>query len=159
MNESISMLKLTIIAALGVITAYFNALMIPIVVLVFVMVTDYISGMASAKKSGELSSGIGIMGIAKKVGYLALVAVGMVVDYLILSALVSIGISLQINYCFGMIITVWLIINELISILENLGEMGVPLPSFLTSMIKTLKSKVEEQGGRHYHKEDDENDK
>ena len=43
MNESISMLKLTIIAALGVITAYFNALMIPIVVLVFVMVTDYIS--------------------------------------------------------------------------------------------------------------------
>ena len=88
MNESISMLKLTIIAALGVITAYFNALMIPIVVLVFVMVTDYISGMASAKKSGELSSSIGIMGIAKKVGYLALVAVGMVVDYLISSALV-----------------------------------------------------------------------
>ena len=32
------------------------------------------------------------------------------------------------------------------------------LPSFLTSMIKTLKSKVEEQG-RHYHKEDDDNDK
>ena len=84
-----------------------------------------------------------------------LVAVGMVVDYLILSALVSIGISLQINYCFGMIITVWLIINELISILENLGEMGVPLPPFLTSTIKTLKSKVEERGGRHYHKEDE----
>lgn len=51
MNESISMLKLTIIAALGVIAAYFNALMIPIVVLVFVMVTDYISGMASAFQS------------------------------------------------------------------------------------------------------------
>ena len=84
-----------------------------------------------------------MIGIVKKVCYLALVAVGMVVDYLISSALVSIGISLQINYCFGMIITVWLIINELISILENLGEMGVPLPSFLTSMIKTLKSKVE----------------
>ena len=54
-----------------------------------------------------------------------------------------------------MIITVWLIINELISILENLGEMGVPLPSFLTSMIKTLKSKVEEQG-RHYQNKDSE---
>ena len=155
MNESIPMLKLTIIAALGVIAAYFNALMIPIVVLVFVMVTDYISGMASAKKSGELSSRLGIMGIAKKVGYLALVAVGMVVDYLISSALVHVGIEIQINYCFAMIIVIWLIINELISILENLGEMGVPLPSFLTSMIKTLKSKVEEQGGKHYHKEDE----
>ena len=108
MNESISMLKLTIITALGVIAAYFNALMIPIVVLVFVMVTDYISGMASAKKSGELSSSIGIMGIAKKVGYLALVAVGMVVDYLISSALVHVGIEIQINYCFAMIIVIWL---------------------------------------------------
>ena len=155
MNESISMLKLTIIAALGVITAYFNVLMIPIVVLVFVMVTDYISGMASAKKSGELSSSIGIMGIAKKVGYLALVAVGMVVDYLISSALVHVGIEIQINYCFAMIIVIWLIINELISILENLGEMGVPLPSFLTSMIKTLKSKVDEVG-RHYQDKDSE---
>ncbi len=122
--------------AVGALAAYFNVLAVPLVVLVAVMLR------------------VGVIGIVKKVCYLALVAVGMVVDYLILSALVSIGISLQINYCFGMIITVWLIINELISILENLGEMGVPLPSFLTSMIKTLKGKVEEQG-RHYHKEDE----
>ena len=147
MNESISMLKLTIIAALGVITAYFNALMIPIVVLVFVMVTDYISGMASAKKSGELSSSIGIMGIAKKVGYLALVAVGMVVDYLISSALVHVGIEIQINYCFAMIIVIWLIVNELISILENLGELGVPIPSFLGKYISKIKENVEHKTG------------
>ena len=140
MNESISMLKLTIITALGVIAAYFNALMIPIVVLVFVMVTDYISGMASAKKSGELSSSIGIMGIAKKVGYLALVAVGMVVDYLISSALVHVGIEIQINYCFAVI---WLIVNELISILENLGELGVPIPDFLRRSIHKIKDGVE----------------
>ena len=44
-----------------------------------------------------------------------------------------------------MIITVWLIINELISILENLGELDVPLPGFLVNIIKTLKNKVEEQ--------------
>ena len=156
MNESISMLKLTIITALGVIAAYFNALMIPIVVLAFVMVTDYISGMASAKKSGELSSSIGIMGIAKKVGYLALVAVGMVVDYLISSALVSIGINLQINYCFGMIITIWLIINELISILENLGELNIPLPRFLVDVVKSMKDKVESKAdGKHYRDGED----
>ena len=149
MNESISMLKLTIIAALGVITAYFNALMIPIVVLVFVMVTDYISGMASAKKSGELSSSIGIMGIAKKVGYLALVAVGMVVDYLISSALVHVhvGIEIQINYCFALIITIWLIVNELISILENLGELDVPIPDFLRKSIHKIKDSVDSKTG------------
>lgn len=147
MNDAISMLKLTVIAALGVIAAYFNVLLIPIVVLVFVMVTDYISGMISAKKSGELSSRLGIMGIAKKVGYLALVAVGMVVDYLISSALVHVGIEIQINYCFALIITIWLIVNELISILENLGELDVPIPNFLRKSIHKIKDSVDSKTG------------
>lgn len=144
--------------AVGALAAYLNILAVPLIVLGTVMVVDWFTGMAGASATGKLSSRVGVIGIIKKLCYLALVVVGGVIDYLINSALVSIGISLQINYCFGMIITVWLIINELISILENLGEMGVPLPSFLTSMIKTLKSKVEEQG-RHYHKEVDESDK
>lgn len=141
--------------AVGALAAYFNVLAVPIVVLVAVMLIDWITGLAGASATGKLSSRVGVIGIIKKLCYLALVVVGGVIDYLISSALVSIGIHLQINYCFGMIITVWLIINELISILENLGEMGVPLPSFLTSMIKTLKNKVEEQGGRHYQKDKD----
>ena len=140
--------------AVGALAAYFNVLAVPLVVLGTVMVVDWFTGMAGASATGKLSSRVGVIGIIKKLCYLALVVVGGVIDYLINSALVSIGISLQINYCFGMIITVWLIINELISILENLGEMGVPLPPFLTSMIKTLKGKVEEQGGRHYQDKD-----
>ena len=147
MNETISMLKLTLIAAVSVVLAYFNALLIPIVVLVAVMVIDYISGMTSAKRTGELSSRLGVMGILKKVGYLALVAVGMVVDYLITSALVHVGIHIQINYCFAMIIIIWLIVNELISILENLGEIGVPIPDFLRKSIKKIKNSVENKAG------------
>lgn len=139
--------------AVGALAAYFNVLLIPLVVLTAVMLIDYITGMAGASVTGKLNSRVGVMGIVKKAGYLALVAVGMVVDYLISNALVSIGINLQINYCFGMIITIWLIINELISILENLGELKVPLPSFLVNMIKTLKGRVEEQAARkHYDK-------
>lgn len=130
---------------LGALAAYFNVLLIPLIVLAIVMLIDYVTGMAGASCSGKLSSRVGIMGILKKAGYFALVAVGMVADYLISSALVEIGIDLKITYCFGMIITIWLIINELISILENLGELDVPLPSFLVNIIKTLKSKVEEQ--------------
>lgn len=149
MNESVSMLKLTIIAALGVIAAYFNALLIPIAVLVAVMVIDYISGMVSAKKTGELSSRLGVIGILKKVGYLALVAVGMVVDYLISSALTQVGINIQINYCFAMIIVIWLIVNELISILENLGEIGVPIPEFLRKSIHKIKDGVENKTGEN----------
>ena len=137
--------QLLIAGALGALAAYFNVLLIPLVVLAIVMVIDYVTGMAGAAYSGKLSSRVGVLGILKKAGYLALVAVGMVADYLIGSALLKIGIDLQINYCFGMIITVWLIINELISILENLGELDVPLPGFMVNIIKSLKNKVEER--------------
>ena len=140
---------------LGALAAYFNVLLIPLAVLVAVMLIDYVTGMAAASYTKQLNSRIGVMGILKKAGYIALVAVGMVVDYLITSALVQIGVNIQINYCFGMIITIWLIINELISILENLGELNIPLPKFLVDMIKTLKGKVEDkaESGKHFKEE------
>ena len=121
--------------AVEALAEYFNVLLIPIVVLVAVMLIDYITGMAGAAYTGEINSRVGVIGIVKKVCYLALVAVGIVVDYLITTALVQIGLSIQINYCFGMIVTIWLIINELISILENLGELNVPLPHFLVNIV------------------------
>lgn len=144
---------------LGALAAYFNVLFIPLAVLVAVMFLDWLTGMANASKRGKLNSGIGAMGILKKAGYIALVAVGMVVDYLITSALVQIGVNIQINYCFGMIITIWLIINELISILENLGELNIPLPKFLVDTIKTLKGKVEDKAESGKHFKEDENDR
>lgn len=136
---------------IGALAAYFNVLLVPLAVLVAVMLIDYVTGMAGAAYTKTLSSRTGVLGIVKKAAYLALVAVGMVVDYLITSALVHIGIHLQINYCFGMIITIWLIINELISILENLGELNIPLPRFLVDVVKSMKDKVESKAdGKHY---------
>ena len=147
-------LHIVFASALGALAVYFNALLIPLIVLVAVMLIDYITGMAAASYTQQLSSRIGIMGIVKKAGYLALVAVGVVVDYLLSSALVHVGIDVQIAYCFGMIITIWLIINELISILENLGKLNVPLPGFLLKTIKSLKGRVEEQTGKHFKEEE-----
>ena len=92
--------------ALGALAAYFNILLIPLTVLIAVMIVDYFTGMASAKVTGELNSRIGIVGIIKKVGYLALIAVGMVVDYIIGSALINVGVEAQQSYWFGMIITI-----------------------------------------------------
>ena len=144
--------------AVGALAAYFNVLLIPLAVLMGAMLIDCITGMAGAAYTGEINSRVGVIGIVKKVCYLALVAVGIVVDYLITTALVQIGLSIQINYCFGMIVTIWLIINELISILENLGELNIPLPKFLVDMIKSLKNKVEDkaESGKHYNDKNEE---
>ena len=49
-------------------------------------------------------------------------------------------------FFFGLLVTIWLILNECISILENISEIGVPLPSFLVALIQKLKKTTENKG-------------
>lgn len=140
MKENI--IQATISVALGALAAYFNVLLIPLVILIAVMLIDYGTGMAEAYINKTLNSRIGVKGILKKLGYVVLVCVGGVVDYLICTGLASVGIDYS-SYCFGLIVAVWLIINELISILENLSELGTPIPKFLVNVVHRLKNTVE----------------
>ena len=142
-KENIFQSILTLIVA-GV-SAYFQIIAIPLVVMTVVMFVDYITGILSAYIHAELSSRKGIVGILKKISYFSLVCVGMAIDYILYSALSQIGIQSDITMFFGLIVTVWLIINELISILENLSKMEVPIPKFLTAVIKKLKTTVEDK--------------
>lgn len=125
------------------VSAYFQIIAIPLIMLTVVMLIDYVTGMVSAYNHKELSSRKGLAGIFKKLGYFCLVAVGITTDYIVCSALSSIGITSEVTMVFGLIITIWLIINELISILENLAKMEVPIPDFLVKIISRLKNSVE----------------
>ena len=127
------------------IVAYLNILLVPLIVLIVVMVIDYLSGMAQAYVSHTLNSRIGVVGILKKVGYLATVAVAIIADYIISEALMLLGTDIKLSYYIGLVVTIWFIINELISILENLAEIGTPIPKFLTKIIKRLKVTVEKK--------------
>ena len=137
-----NIIQATVSVALGALAAYFNVLLVPLTILIVVMIIDYATGMTSAWKSGELESKTGLIGILKKVSYLVLVCVGGVVDYLICAGLASVGIDYS-SYCFGLIVAVWLIINDLISILENLSELGTPIPPFLVKIVHRLKDSVD----------------
>lgn len=132
-----------IAVAIGGISAYMRMIFIPLVVLAAVMIIDYMSGMLKAWGNDELSSKVGLKGIIKKLCYLMLVCVAGVVDWLIFSGLRKVGITLDFGFCFGVIVTIWLIINELISILENLEALKVPMPSFLRALVGHLKQAVE----------------
>lgn len=147
-NGKLTQLELSVF--LGVITAYAKIVAVPVTVLLLAMIIDYITGMTAAWHRSELSSKKGVFGITKKVSYLALVCVGMGADWLIYSGLQYMGISLEYTLLFGVVVTIWLIINELTSILENLGQIGVPLPKFLLKVVNHLKNTVE----RHVDKGD-----
>ncbi len=141
MERNINIFKLVFSAAAASLFSYCGKLAVPVCVLIFCMIIDYASGMAKAYYKRELSSKIGFRGIVKKLCHLAMVAVGMAADYLI-----SLGLSdakMPTGFSAGLLVAIWLIINELISILENLSAVGVPVPNFLTSLIERLKQTAE----------------
>lgn len=122
-------------------------------VLVIVMVADFISGMAaSAKEAIEnpedetkgWSSKKGKLGILKKFGYILVVGAAVVVDYLIYKVGGILNFQMPGSTFFSLLVSVWFILNELLSIAENAGRMGATgLPKFFFSAIQVLKNKVE----------------
>ncbi len=75
--------------------------------------------------------------------YIVLVAIS--IDYLIFKFAKEIGLEIGANTVFGLLVSVWFIINELISILENVGRMGTELPEFLEKVLAELKNNLEDK--------------
>lgn len=135
-----------IAAAAAGAAAYFRELVLPAAILLFVMAADYISGMIRAWVKDELCSKVGVMGIVKKVGYLLAVAVAIVADWVVQTAAGQLGVDFGGFFFFGLLVTIWFVLNECISILENISQIGVPLPSFLVTLAKKLKMTTEDKG-------------
>ena len=142
-------------AFLAWLSAKLGILLPVMLVLAGMMVLDYITGMLASKKESLAhpddpdygwSSRRGAEGIIKKVGYLCVIAVAMVVDFLILRVAAEAGIELSIKAFFGLLVAVWYILNELLSITENAGRMGAPVPEWLMKYIAVLKNKIDSQG-------------
>lgn len=121
-------------ATLGTILIYiFGGLDIALQCLLMVIVIDYITGLIKSYKSSKLNSKIGIKGLLKKVGILCLVALTVVIDRL----------TGDTGYVRTMVIY-YLVANEGLSILENLGEIGIIVPEFLKKRLEQLKENDKE---------------
>ena len=99
------------------------------ILLVFV-VLDYITGIMAAGIEGKLKSSVGLKGIARKVFIFVMVAIAHLVDQ-----------SLGDAHMFRDMTIFFYLANELISILENGGRIGVPIPPGLEQAIEILKKK------------------
>ena len=137
-------LQVFISAAFAGLLYYLGIVSIPVIMLIFAMIIDYATGMSAAWYNSELSSKKGVKGIVKKVGYLVLVLASMIIDWLISQGLQQINVDLHYSVFFAVLVAVWLIINELISTLENLSRIGVPIPNFMKKLINRLKTTVDE---------------
>ena len=141
MNENA--IKLTLAAAMAALMTYLAQIIIPIGILCLVMLIDYITGVHAAYVNGVLSSRTGILGILKKLSYLAMVAVACVIDYVVASVGSQVGVVVSVQFV-ALLVIFWLIVNELISILENVDRIGGPVPPFVVKLLYRLKGSVEE---------------
>ena len=70
-------------------------------------------------------------------------AIAAVVDWLLRYGAGALGWDWPVEFLFASIVIIWLVINELLSILENVSAMGAPVPEWLMKYIAALKNKID----------------
>ena len=127
----------TICASIGTAFIYLiGGFDVAIQCLLIAIALDYLSGITKAFIQKNLSSEIGFKGILKKVAILFIVMLGVLVDRVTGE---SGAIRTLVIYYF--------VANEGLSILENLGECGLPIPKKLKEALKALKKEGSKKNG------------
>ena len=99
------------------------------------VVIDYLTGLALAAAHRQVSSQIGFTGILKKMLIFVIVAMGHLLDQNLLGGSATLRTAMIFFY----------LANEAISITENLGALGFPLPPKLKQVLTQLSAESEEQ--------------
>ncbi len=104
-------------------------------ILVIFIVMDYLTGVGLAIKERQLNSEIGSKGLLKKAAIFIVI---------ILAAQLDRIVDNPVNL-FRTAAGLFFIANEGISILENAGKIGLPLPAFLKKALEQLKGRNDEE--------------
>ena len=142
-------IKAFFIMTLSVVFNWLGILAFPVLILLGCNIFDYYTGIGAAphrnpEEDKPVKSYKSIRGISKKVCMYILIILGWFMDVLIESTLTQL-IPVTIPPVFAITITCWLIFNEIISILENMDDMGVAVPPFLLPILKKMKGQIEEK--------------
>ena len=118
-------------AVMGVIAYLANCINAVLVVLAIFLVLDYVAGVTLALLQGEFDKRKGVQGAVKKLFYIVLVLLGFLLDFVISTVAQDAGLAFSTGGFLGVAVTLYLIGNEGLSILESLVGMGLPVPPFL----------------------------
>lgn len=99
--------------------------------LIAVVILDYITGLCRAIIKKKVNSSIGVKGIFKKFCYFVIVALAVIL-----------GNILDVGYSIRNLTIYSLIFNECISIVENCIQMGMKMPSIISSSLEVFNNKL-----------------
>ena len=103
--------------------------------LIAFVVIDYITGVMCAIVDKNLSSEVGFKGICKKVLIFILVGVGNIIDVQVLGEAGVLRTAVIFFY----------LSNEGVSLLENAGHLGLPIPAKLKAVLEQLHDRSDKE--------------
>lgn len=106
-----------------------------LIALILFAVTDYITGVMCAISDKKLSSAVGFKGICRKVLIFLLVGIANILDVQVIGT----GSVLRTAVIF------FYISNEGVSLLENAGHLGLPIPVKIKSVLEQLHDRTESE--------------
>ena len=130
--EQATYIKAGFTAVFAFVSSLLGVLTVPVILMVACNIIDYATGlMASPYRSQDINSYKSIRGIMKKVCMWLLVIVGAVIDQLIAYAGNVVGYTFPFTFLVACIVGLWVICNEIISILANDMDLGVFILGFI----------------------------
>lgn len=131
-NSSVTTVSLSIGA--GLLGALLGGWDMALEILLIIIVLDYITGVASAFKHKTISSSYGYIGIMKKASIFVVVILAAQMDRMTGST----------NHLFRNSTAFFFAANDALSILENVGNLGVRMPAFLRNALVELQETYNE---------------
>ena len=141
----------------GAISVFSKQYAMILIFVAIVVVMDWITGIIKAKAIGEpITSKKGTRGFYKKLALFVGLFFGFFLDYFIPYALASINLSLSIDGAlFGMIIGCYIVINESISICENLYATNPEiLPKWIINLLTSAKDQINQVNNEEVKKDE-----
>jgi len=103
-----------------------------IVVLVFFMILDFITGLLRAYMTKTLNSTLGIAGVIKKFAIFVMIGMAGGIEYIIASSGQNSGGLVLLS------VTSFFVVNEGLSVLKNCAQIGLPIPPILYNALEKL---------------------
>ena len=137
MNENLAITKAAISAFFAACATFLGWRMVMVLIWVCLMGLDYLSGSLAARSRGEWTSAAARSGIFHKAGTVLVVLVSMAADYVMV--LLSTHLPGEIPFSWPVVIfpmvTVWYILTEIGSVVENAISMGARVPQWLPKLL------------------------
>ena len=135
MKEIWNWIQLALSAVGGAIGWFFGGMDGLIYALLVFVTADYITGVMCAIADKKLSSEVGFKGICKKVLIFVMVGIGHIMDTYLIGNGEVLRTAVIFFYCS----------NEGVSMLENAGHLGLPIPAKLKDILEQLHDRTEDK--------------